>query len=549
MSGTFHELLFPTDISYGSSGGPKFKTTIFTANSGYEQRNINWSNVRCEYTANQGIKTQEQMDVLTDFFFNRQGKAFGFRFFDWNDYAITNQVIGTGDGATTAFQIVKTYTSSQDESGESYTFSRTLNKIAWDSVEEVQVGSVVLDPSTYTVDYNTGLITFATAPADNDIVSVGYAEFHVPVRFDTDQLDSTFEYQNVQNWTNIALIEVRDWQDTSLVVSSDNPPVWDTPSGSLGSVAIGGAVNVGLSAHDPDTGQGLSYSLVKGTLPPGVTLTPVGGLTGTVPLDGANVANYAFTIAVTDGVLSVNQDFSFTVTPLVLQFAANGSFTIPPNVGAIEVSWIIGGGAGGGEGSEVNYGGGGGGGGSGGYLHYQQLSVAHNDAFTVNIGAGGLGAKGASGSALGTATAGGATTLLQNGNQVLSVTGGQPGANNPSKSSATSTAAGGAGGTPNGVAGAIGPSGTADGASATGGAGGGVPISGSAGGTGGVPGGGASQTGTTAGQNGTGYGSGGGGGGSNDRGGADYWPGGNGSGGWLEVILPSQGATGGTAAA
>ena len=45
----FHEVLFPPNISYGSQGGPKFKTTVFTADSGYEQRNIDWSMTRAEY--------------------------------------------------------------------------------------------------------------------------------------------------------------------------------------------------------------------------------------------------------------------------------------------------------------------------------------------------------------------------------------------------------------------------------------------------------------------------------------------------------------------
>jgi hypothetical protein len=36
----FHEVRFPTDISYGSSGGPEFSTDIVITSSGHEQRNI-----------------------------------------------------------------------------------------------------------------------------------------------------------------------------------------------------------------------------------------------------------------------------------------------------------------------------------------------------------------------------------------------------------------------------------------------------------------------------------------------------------------------------
>lgn len=229
----FHEVLFPADISYGSAGGASFKTTVFMADSGYEQRNIDWSMVRCEFDVSQGIKEVEQMESLTGFFMARYGRAYGFRFKDWNDFWITNQNIGTGDGTTTVFQFVKTYTSAQAESGQSWTYTRTLTKINWASVRNVLVGGVAkTEGSDFTVDYNTGKITFNTAPhtrldidgnpidADDTsttvhtpaaAVVIGYAEFHVPCRFDTDKLDVTQEFWNTSSWQSIPIVEVRDW--------------------------------------------------------------------------------------------------------------------------------------------------------------------------------------------------------------------------------------------------------------------------------------------------------------------------------------------------
>jgi uncharacterized protein (TIGR02217 family) len=164
----FHEILFPAEISYGSSGGPKFKTTIFEADSGYEQRNIDWSNQKAEYDVSHGIKDQAQMDALTAFFYARRGRAYGFRFKDWNDYSIAAQQIAVGDGATLVFQIVKTYRSAQTESGETDTYIRKLTKIAWGSVAGVTVGGVVVTPdrrSRHRPDYDgqcttPDLITF-----------------------------------------------------------------------------------------------------------------------------------------------------------------------------------------------------------------------------------------------------------------------------------------------------------------------------------------------------------------------------------------------------
>lgn len=212
MPTTFHEVLFDPEISYGSSGGPKFKTTIFTADSGYEQRNIDWQAVRGEYDVGQSIKTRAQMDNLEAFFMNRRGRAFGFRFKDWTDFTISQQTIGTGTGAQHAFQLIKTYTSSQIESGETHTYDRKITKPNWNTVAGVTVDNVVkVSPGDYSVDYTTGIITFVVAPAAGKVVKVGAAEFHVPVRFDTDHLDVTQEFWETMTWPNIPLVEVRDW--------------------------------------------------------------------------------------------------------------------------------------------------------------------------------------------------------------------------------------------------------------------------------------------------------------------------------------------------
>lgn len=209
----FHESVFPVSISYGSAGGPMFKTTIFTSHSGYEQRNIDWSEVRAEYDVSHGIKSREQMDELRQFFMARWGRAYGFRFFDHADFRITNQVIGIGDGVKTAFQIIKTYRWQQAESGSDESYERVITKPIWNTVSGVRVGATVLtSPADYSVDYTTGILTLVTpAPVDQP-VSIGQAEFHVPVRFDTDHLDVTHEFWETQSWPNIPLVEVRRWE-------------------------------------------------------------------------------------------------------------------------------------------------------------------------------------------------------------------------------------------------------------------------------------------------------------------------------------------------
>jgi uncharacterized protein (TIGR02217 family) len=215
----FHEELFPPEISFGSSGGPQYRTSVFAADSGYEARVIEWDTPRYAYDASHGIKSWEQMDALTAFFLGRRGKAIPFRYKDWADYQIAAQLIGVGDGTTTEFQLVKTYRYAQAETGEAATRTRKLKKIAWGSVGGVTVGGNTVtetpdvDGQSYYLDYNTGIITFAIAPEDGDNIIIGSAEFHVPVRFDTDALEVTQEFWETSTWPHIPLIEVLDWTE------------------------------------------------------------------------------------------------------------------------------------------------------------------------------------------------------------------------------------------------------------------------------------------------------------------------------------------------
>ena len=52
----FHNVRFPEDVSYGTNGGPGFKTTVIDLASGHEQRNIDWSLARATYDAQYCVK-------------------------------------------------------------------------------------------------------------------------------------------------------------------------------------------------------------------------------------------------------------------------------------------------------------------------------------------------------------------------------------------------------------------------------------------------------------------------------------------------------------
>ena len=111
-----------------------------------------------------------------------------------------DQLIGTGNGIATAFQLVKRYASGAQS------WTRSITRPVADSVS-LALGSVE-QLSGWSVDTTTGVVTFGTAPAAGVTVRAGF-EFDVPVRFDSDALDVTLDIERLGSITSIPLVEIR----------------------------------------------------------------------------------------------------------------------------------------------------------------------------------------------------------------------------------------------------------------------------------------------------------------------------------------------------
>lgn len=196
----FLEIRFPTDISYGSGGGPVFATDIVTTQGGHEQRNANWLTPRAQYNVAYGVKTQKQLDALLSFFRIIKGRACGFRFKDWADYRAVNQPIGMGDGATAMFQLVKAYVNG----GVSAT--RAIHKPVAGTVQVYVNGAV--QQNGVTIDYAMGTVTFTVPPANGTAIAADF-EFDVPVRFDTDALPVRLDAYGIFSCLDVPIVEIR----------------------------------------------------------------------------------------------------------------------------------------------------------------------------------------------------------------------------------------------------------------------------------------------------------------------------------------------------
>lgn len=189
---SFHEVRFPLRLALGVTGGPVRRTDIVNLSNGRENRNARWRQARRSYDAGSGIKSVADLYEVLAFFEARRGQLYGFRFRDPIDFASagplqtvrpTDQLIGTGDGQTQSFQLVKTYA---DGGGG---VVRTIAKPVAGTVV-LALNGVAVPGDRYTVNTATGLVTFQAGhvPGPGVEIRAGY-EFDVPVRFDTDRIE------------------------------------------------------------------------------------------------------------------------------------------------------------------------------------------------------------------------------------------------------------------------------------------------------------------------------------------------------------------------
>ncbi len=207
----FHEVRFPTALSFGSNGGPQRRTDIVTLANGFEERNTPWEHSRRHYDAGIGLRSIDDVDAVISFFEARRGQLYGFRWKDWSDFKsckpsmdITplDQDMGRGDGQNKTFKLVKTYFSGEQ------TYVRPVVKPVKGTVKIALAGDPNIETVDYEVNLSTGEVTFISAPDIDVRVTAGF-EFDVPVRFDTDRIITSAATFNAGEVPSVPVIEVR----------------------------------------------------------------------------------------------------------------------------------------------------------------------------------------------------------------------------------------------------------------------------------------------------------------------------------------------------
>lgn len=217
----FIDTYIPDDIpGYPCISSPRWSTDIQIVDSGVEQVNQRWVHTLHTYRLPDSIREHSTYESIKDHWMAMRGPLYTFPFRDPLDFASvaldlpnteptisrTDQDIGTGDGLTTQFQLIKDYVSG------SQTYSRNIYHPI---VSTVLIGLDGEDPETasptyeWTVSRTTGIVTISPAPATGVIITAGYY-FDVEVRFISDEsFDGIVKTYGVSGYADIELQEVR----------------------------------------------------------------------------------------------------------------------------------------------------------------------------------------------------------------------------------------------------------------------------------------------------------------------------------------------------
>lgn len=204
------DVRLPEKWSKGSNGGFEFSTDVVPTDDGGVETNENWAVPLRRYEISHNVKTPEDIGLLRAFHLARRGAARPFLFKDWIDFTskpdgnsaatMTDQPLGTGDGVTTAFALVKRYADS---------VSAIDVPVLWPVAGTVLIAKDgIAAPTGWSVNRGTGVVTFTSAPALGVILTAGF-QFDVPVRFEDDLLRISWDTINSRSAGSVPLLEWR----------------------------------------------------------------------------------------------------------------------------------------------------------------------------------------------------------------------------------------------------------------------------------------------------------------------------------------------------
>jgi len=193
----FPELL---GLKWESTKKPQWSTKLHETTSGKETAAAYWSYPKWFFTLAYEFLDESELvrdlQTLGGFFLARRGKFDSFLFRDPSDYKVEGQVLGIGDGARSAFQLIRSF-------GEFDEPIKNVEGVVANPPILVTGGTPTfplseygptlyvdgVESSTYSIS-STGLVTILPIPPVGAVVSADFT-FYFRCRFNQDEAEFT----------------------------------------------------------------------------------------------------------------------------------------------------------------------------------------------------------------------------------------------------------------------------------------------------------------------------------------------------------------------
>jgi uncharacterized protein (TIGR02217 family) len=215
----FLDIYMPEEVpGYPCVSAPRTKTTIQVDAGGNERTNQEWEHPLMKFVMPEGVRQWAVVQALGKMWRITAGPYKSFAWRDPLDFSsddllapnpetdpvptMLDQALGTGDGFTDSFQLIKRYSYS------SQTYDRPIYLPILSTVVIADNGSPV-SSSDYTVSRPGGIVTFDTPPTAGHTLTAGFL-FDVEVRFESDDaFEGILRTWQAGGFADITLIEKR----------------------------------------------------------------------------------------------------------------------------------------------------------------------------------------------------------------------------------------------------------------------------------------------------------------------------------------------------
>jgi uncharacterized protein (TIGR02217 family) len=186
-------LVFPAlpGLAWSVTKAPIFQTRIQRAVSGRELRALDYPYPLWQFTLVFAVLRDnpaagfDELRTLLGFYMSCQGAYGEFMFQDPSDYQVADQYLGTGNSSINIFQLQRTMGAALPSGG----FVEPI--VAPNLVDAVYFDGVIQSPSGYSVDPDTGLLTFVIPPSTGLVITADFS-YWFRCRF----VDDSYDFEN-----------------------------------------------------------------------------------------------------------------------------------------------------------------------------------------------------------------------------------------------------------------------------------------------------------------------------------------------------------------